>query len=328
MKNKILIGVISIFVLCCTTVCFAENTVWESNKITVYTVGYDEMCEILENPSMELLEKIDKEKIQYLSITDNLRERIKLEQFRNGESIVLEGENGVRWLGSAQELYTSFIDFVGNKDNILNTFMAENGVVGEVSKAVVLEIVSYDNVIWAQVNNENYFITVDEYLKEIDWDSELIEYEELFDEKNSFRLYSHSDYKEKYGAKDINLVVNGADLTAGNYVKLYNYSAYVPLRAVMEALGVKVDWNPENETVILYDNDNTYVIDPENPYEYIKNGDKVEYIVPPGAWDPLYSKVINGRTIVNDEFMNVLFDDIDASLKINYNTNTIEINSL
>ena len=96
----------------------------------------------------------------------------------------------------------------------------------------------------------------------------------------------------------------------------------------MEALGVKVDWNPENETVILYDNDNTYVIDPENPYEYIKNGDKVEYIVPPGAWDPLYSKVINGRTIVNDEFMNVLFDDIDASLKINYNTNTIEINSL
>jgi len=51
---------------------------------------------------------------------------------------------------------------------------------------------------------------------------------------------------------------------------IYNGSTYVPLRAISEALGVKVDWDGDTQTINMYDNilpDETYLLDVCPPYE-------------------------------------------------------------
>lgn len=68
------------------------------------------------------------------------------------------------------------------------------------------------------------------------------------------------------GDKDMNknckLIVNGKDITSGNYVKLnyeYHY-AELPLTLVMKALGAKVEWQ-SNTTAMITFGGKDYILD-------------------------------------------------------------------
>ena len=231
-------------------------------SVDVYRVGVTEYDGFLINPSIDLLETISY-RINPLSA----------------------GNVG------GFPITSRLVDFANNKENMLEEFLNENGVIGEIEKVVVLEVRSLFLTIWITVNGENYFITADE--------NKMEDYLLPNRDGYNYRLYTHAGYYEKFKIKDGILKINGKDITDENYIKFQHRTIWLPLRAVLEDLGVKVEWNAERNDVLLTFTTGEYILN-LNDFTLHKVGSEISNLIftPPGGY--YRAMIIDGRTIVND----------------------------
>lgn len=100
---------------------------------------------------------------------------------------------------------------------------------------------------------------------------------------------------------DYKLIVNGQDITDGNYLEVHKNEKYtlLPVTAVLESLGAEVNWTNETIADIIF-NERVYVLDLEK-ISLVEKDDKyaIDYLIPaPGG--EMYCRVIDGELLLDD----------------------------
>ena len=282
------------------SLCAELDYTGENNGVTVYYLDYDSFNEFTANPSEDIL----KQKVNNTA-TD---------VFSKNTAVYNENGRNMK-IGRYLPVYASLVDFVNDR-GMLEKFLNDNGFAGNIENVSMLEIQNMPVTIWLKTDNSNYFITVDE------------RYDDVIGEDGSkyvYRLYTYPDYCGKFGDKDGKLIVNGKDITDGNYVKVNYSGAYIPLRPVMENLGAVLEWNAETNSVLIFCNGKKYVFDIDNHSLYEAGTSNNMLIPPPGGGEIGYCKITDGRTIMNDYTLRVFIRLMDAKINVDYDNLTVEI---
>ena len=302
-----------------------ENSVG-SDEIKVYYFRHESFQRFIKEPSWEILkESGNKWGVTVYQKLDS--GGIRCEEIDEVFPSVVESEEGKFKIGKDPyiHVYSSLIDFVNDKEN-LTTLFAENGVEArEFEETAVFYTPNIPVTIWLRTNQENYFITINRNEEFYDGND---------DNPYTYKLYSYFDYCDKYGVKDGKLLINGEDITQGNYVKIYTYGAYLPLRAVMEKLGVKVDWDTEKNVARLTINGEDFILNPAElsfvPAQDPDPSGKYIFdmrILPPGSGSSPYECFfIDDRIIMNDSAMRLILTYLmGIKLHVSYDDLTIKI---
>ena len=131
--------------------------------------------------------------------------------------------------------------------------MLDDNKEGRVTNCIIIDVrihaaFQIPAIAWVQTDIEDYFI-------KIETDKTIL--------RNPDYIYTPCTYEELYNQlkfKDVELIINDVDSTADNYVKIQYKGAYLPLRAILEGIGVKVDWDGEKEEVTMSHMDEVYVL--------------------------------------------------------------------
>ncbi len=118
-----------------------------------------------------------------------------------------------------------------------------------------------------------------------------------------------------FGEEDIKVKMNGKYMNFDAPPKIINDRTLVPMRAIFEALGAKVDWEDETQTA-TGKTENVSVSIKINDNSIIKNGIKKELDVP--------AQLISDRTMVP---IRAISEAFGCSVSWNENENTVIINS-
>ena len=321
-KNKsrlamVLVGILVVTVSVFSLYAFAAtiNNSRESGGVMVYSFGYDVFQEFLGNPSREILEqKENNTMISVFTKTDSYDGLIKCEIINREPIQVDYGKGGDMKIGNLP-VYSSLIDFVNNKES-LKKFLYDKGIVGKIEDVIILDIRNMPVTIWLRVNQENYFITVNE------------KYDDYVKRDDScmyiYRLYSYLDYFNKFGVKDGKLLIIGKEITAGNYVKIHYSGAYIPFRTVMENLGAKVEWDIKKNAVLLICNDKEYVFEPDK-LSLVEVGTSTNILMTPPGGAYYYCKIIDNKIIMNNYSMQVVTRLMGAKINVDYDNLIVEI---
>lgn len=122
------------------------------------------------------------------------------------------------------------------------------------------------------------------------------------------------------------LVVQGQDITQGNYVHFCENPKYValPFTAVMKALGAKIQQKSEN-IIELNFNSETFVLDTK-AVTLVKAESSTNFIIPaPGS--KVYYQIVENEFVIDDITFNTIAMMIGVKLKvdINYQQHIVEI---
>ena len=120
-------------------------------------------------------------------------------------------------------------------------------------------------------------------------------------------------FQTVFAADDIKVLVNGKSLTMDQPPVLVNDRTLVPVRAIFEALGAKVDWNNDTNTATGVLGSTTVEIQIENTVAKV-NGKDVTLDVP--------AKLINDRTLVPVRFIS---ESLGAKVDWDNDTQTVII---
>ena len=136
------------------------------------------------------------------------------------------------------------ISFV-NDLNALQQFLKEHGHSKTICRAVLYDTPKIPLTICAQADDDTmYMITVNEFAR---------------DELYVYRLYTFSEYKQKYGGEAASLFVNGSLIGSGLPITIYHGYADVPFIEVLSALGATVSY--DDDTVKIRSDNGIYLLD-------------------------------------------------------------------
>jgi endonuclease YncB( thermonuclease family) len=116
-------------------------------------------------------------------------------------------------------------------------------------------------------------------------------------------------------ANEINLYVEDVKLELDNKPVIINGNTLVPVRAIFENLGAKVEWNGVTKTVTGKTLDKTVILVIDNKTATV-NGSSVELAVP--------ARIINGSTYVPARFV---AESLGAEVNWDNNTKSVLVNS-
>ena len=122
-------------------------------------------------------------------------------------------------------------------------------------------------------------------------------------------------FQTVFAEDDIKVLVNGKSLTMDQPPVLVNDRTLVPVRAIFEALGAKVEWNNDTNTATGVLGSTTVEIQIENTVAKV-NGKDVTLDVP--------AKLISDRTLVPVRFIS---ESLGAKVDWNNDTQTVIINT-
>jgi len=122
-----------------------------------------------------------------------------------------------------------------------------------------------------------------------------------------------SSYPATYARDDVEIFVNGKFLYTDVPPMIINDRIMVPLRAIFEALGAKVDWNGATETVTAK-KDNIEISMQIGSRSFFRNGMSVILDVP--------AQVVNDRTLVP---LRAIVESFDAEVVWDGDTSTAYI---
>jgi len=213
------------------------------NKVKVYELGRDIYYQFIENPSYDILDRQgSKTGVSIYSLSTTSAGLIEVETISYRPGSIYEYGEGMLRIGSASGLavYGSLIDFAGNKTEI-KKYLAQKGVTASIESVCVISGLQITDTIWVKTDKGNYFITIDEKQEDYINDPQKTTY--------VYRFYTQTEYCQKFSPKNCTLIINGKDITSGNYEKLYYNYADLPMTAIMKALGAKVEW--QNKTTAL-----------------------------------------------------------------------------
>lgn len=316
-KFQFIFALLVIILIAFVSICFASQTNdgKESNGVVVYSISRTVYNQFLECPSKEILDQ--KESDTMISIykkSDTSEGNIRREIISKNPVQVDESKGGTMRIGS-MPVYVSLVDFIGDKENI-KKFLSQNDVVGEIKNVAMLEDQNIPVTIWLQVNQENFFITIDEKFEDYSNNPNTNEY--------VYRLYTYLEYRNKFGIKDGKLKVNDKDITEGNYVKFQYYGVYIPFRAIMENLGAKVDWDADRNVVLLTCNDKEYILETNNVFSLVEVGESWNILTPPPGGSYCF-EMIDDRINMDDFTMQAVVGLMGAKINIDYENLTVEV---
>ena len=277
-----------------------------------YKIEQDIYYQFIKNPQKSILDKQDNgTEVYVISRSIIYPGKFSLEKLNSTAVELYDDENEyIAWeYLNGLILYDSFMDFIGNTTK-MEIYLKENGIIGNVKNIALVETLQSPSTIWVVVDQENYFITINEKSD----DSNNV------DEKTYFyRIYNHSDYYEKFRMKDTKLIVKDKDISDGNYVKTNGVYVYVSLNAIIEQLGGKVELYDNKSGVFITYNNKKYIfdmydeIDPkdiESDYIFIYNGVSGGYT---------FFEIIDGEVIVDSSVLRAAIQfNMDLKVRLDY----------
>ena len=301
-----------------TTDSGGDNTM---NKITAYTIygkGRDIYNQFIQNPSYDVLNQ-QSDEIRVNFIAETPAGKIKLETISHIPGTIQEYDEGVLRIGERLPVYKSLIDFVGNVSEI-KKYLDQNGVKADIESVSFISGGVSPHTIWVQTDKGNYFITIN-YQKEDVLNNPHKEVSYIY------RFYNQIDYYEKFRMKDAKLIVKGKDITAGNYAKIQFDHVFIPLKAVVEQLGGKVEWNNDNPEVFITYNSKKYILNTSVGMKIYEVREPENIIIqPPLGGGYLFSEIINGDIIILESNIRIfLKNQMGATVNIDYDNLMINI---
>jgi len=294
-----------------------ENKYQKEGAVMVYTIDESIYREFIVNPNKQTL---DTENINTEIHTYNKsKQKIGYIERKciNGESLdIVEVPSGYMRIGYIP-VDEEFVDFINSKENIRQIFLSNN-IKCNITNYLLIEYLCPEAIkipitIWIETDIGNYFITI-----EVDLNNLYGDY--------IYSVYTHNEYYEKFRLKEGTLIINGKDVTEGNYVKFENKSVYLPFYTVMENLGAEVDWDEKNKTYLFSCNGKDYVLDTNNEFSLTEVGEKNNILLPPPGGS-YFCQYIDGVLIMDNYTMQVIVNLMDAVININYNELIVNIDS-
>ena len=123
------------------------------------------------------------------------------------------------------------------------------------------------------------------------------------------------------------LLVNGQDISKENYVYIDKdeRTAYIPLLAILKALGAQIDIQADEVTIIYHGT--TYILDFETYYLTEKGGASLSLVAPPPGATTCYYERLGDEFIIDTLSATYFLKIIGTTMTINYDTCVIEVNS-
>lgn len=123
--------------------------------------------------------------------------------------------------------------------------------------------------------------------------------------------------EEENKVSNCTLLVNGKDITSGNYVKI-NYqhqNTELPLLAILEELGADIQWKDANTVMIKY-KETTFDIDTAN--------EDFGLPIPPGTTKAI-RQIVNNEILIDGTSVQGLLNIMGAKIEIDYNSSVVSI---
>lgn len=202
------------------------------------------------------------------------------------------------------------MDFVC-EHSMVEEYLSANGIIETVEALAVFEAPYVPITICVKTNSNNYFITINEELK---------------DKSYTYRMYDDISYYEKYSGKEADLIINGDKINA-DYVSVYYNYACIPLVPVIKSFGADVTWQSDTNAEILI-NGESYYLDITVPTLY-KQGEKNNNLLYCIDGGPTIIFDSNKELIVDQYVLRSVLYDLgeDVIIKRNFNSSIIEINN-
>ena len=286
----------------------------EMNHIPTYEIKRDVFYEFIENPSLAVLQQAERGTHSSVLMKSDTAGIILRESHGVEPPRVYEHKSGALRLlnNNLFIVHESLLDFFCNR-KVLEEFLHRNGVEGEVSEFALLAHISTPLTVWMVINQENYFITLDDESNDYaDWDKTTYTY----------RLYTHSKYLNKFGMKDGQLFVNGVDITGENYVKFHFEYAEVPILPIIYALGAVV---VETDGIyhITY-NGEDFIYDPEG--DLFQRGDDAQSnALQPVGGGYRFRTFVDGVPIMDSFSVRSVLRLLGAGIAVNHETLRIDV---
>ena len=288
-------------------------------EVVAYSIGSSAFVEFIKEPKLSTITEGYKK--QYTYKKSEKTGFIDFSFSKNGELQQGTAESGIMRIGYLP-VYTEFVEFAGSKIAIQKC-LEDNGIKGEIISCVVIE---YRNsypfnipiTIWIQTtNDENYFITVQECLEDLGY----------YGSQLAYRLYTYSEFSEKYSRKDGVLLIDEKDITAENNlnVQFEGDGVILPFDIVMENLGAEVNYDSNNKEINIKFKDNEYIFKLDEYPHLLIVGDNENKELDIMGWDFSY-EIIDEKVFVPNNVMQELINYLmKASITVNYNDLTVTI---
>ena len=216
-------------------------------KIVCYELHRYDFDRFVEAPSFELLNQTAQTVTEYSRAA--AEGKILCRQLRP-EREYEDTENAVRLLGTSYRMSVGELIDSAHPQK-LQRYLNQNGITEELKSFAVIHSVGYPVVLWMQTENKSCFLVVDDLMLLEDLTMEY-----------SYSFHTQDAFYKTYHSVDAQLIVNGKDITKGNYVKIHPHYAELPLVAILRELGATVNRKGQKTAEIIL-NKKTFVLDTE-----------------------------------------------------------------
>ena len=310
--------VLIITLLCC---CYMTKANTTAENMIVYFINTDIFNKFLEDPSKDMLKNNPEVECAMYSISNENAGYIKKEIPGCKPSQIQEEKGGWYMSFGGLPVYDTLIDFVGSKERV-NAYISKNGVAEEANNIALFccefpGAVKVPPTLWVETTQKDYYITIAIKIDEENYQN---------GGEYVYSMYTAEEYKNKFGIKDATLYVNGEDISQGNYVKMQNGGAYMPLRAIMEGLGFGVEWNDTDRTIHITCGEQKYILHTQNQLSLYEEGSEHDLLIPPpGSFNAFTYTIINDRIIMDDYTMRTLLSLVGVQMSIDFDLTMISI---
>lgn len=322
-RNGVFILFLLIFLVILSSVyvnVYAEEAnVSETEEISVYEINSDQYRGFISIPSEEYL--IENHIDRYgLSVTYANDRKWTSRRYEKNDEIEFDvSEDFIARIGNLS-VDTEFLESI---DNRLKNILESNGIYEDIKYRCIIDRQHYSQTdipvtIWIATEREKYFVTINE--------------SELFSENNSneniYKLYTYTQYKNKFGMCDGILSINGQDCAKENYVKFEYNEIYLPLRTIVEQLGGTIEWKAEENSAVISKAGAMYVLRMTNyPVLVEAQNADISTIIPPGGHRE-FCEIINGRIIIGSELAEKIAGIMGADISVSFEEHKVYIKSL
>lgn len=257
--------------------CRSSNMQFED--VEIYKICRDEFYKFLKNPN-----------------SDNLKNGA-YETYRYSES----GENYQTSACALFKVKKAFLDFLTDYGNV-QKYLSEKGTECLVRSLAVFDAPHIPITIFVSTDNNPVYLTVNE---------------EYDDSGYVYRLYTESEYYEKFKSTNGTLKVNDKEILGTNVKIYYNY-AEVPFIEVCKALGANVR-RTKKETADIDFEGQKYVLDMNNN-SLSKIGENENLFDTVCGGGPYFKYSADGDFYVDNETLTCAFFEMDKRIQVDLKT--------
>lgn len=210
-----------------------------------------------------------------------------------------DGKNYITYDVLLFQITNEFINFINDKSS-LNKFLADNDIKENIEYVVVFEAPYTPISIWIKTAVNTHFITVNED----------------YEDNNIYKLYSQSDYIEKYKGMDYQLTIDNELMENSENIKVYNKYADFPFFKILNSLGAEIKKHNSNVSIII--NGKTYILDTENNKLYKKLHKKDNIFSMQNGGGPHHMYMLNDEYYIDNDTLQFALQEMGIKIDIQY----------